>query len=214
MGRKKMKKIRMILAGTILALSFSTVANAATINFESVTDGFDAVIPYVYEGFNWNDQILAWKNTSYSSLIPNSSVATVSGNYFAFNNWPSQPIAISSTNAFNFDSVWLTSLTFDTDIVKIIAYNSLGGTIEDTLTIYGNAPTLYTNAAFQNINKIEFGYSNINYASPNYLGMDDFSYSAYTPPIEPPISTPAPEPSSMILGLMGLSSMLGLKKRK
>jgi hypothetical protein len=228
---KKMKKLLLTLL-TAVALIATNSANAAVLNFDDITTDWYSGISNGYgshtgfDGFDWGgthpeygyDMSIVMKASPLSTALP--AAAIVSGEYAANNN-DGSPLTLKAVNqsqTFTFNSAYFTATmgsysnpadrykeNLQTFILK--AYGLKGETIfEDSITLSSLHTTFYEGKDnYQNIASLVM-YSRDATMGNNNFWMDNFTYNE--------IPTPAPEPSSMILGLMGLGSMLGLRRRK
>lgn len=216
-----MKKAFISLFSGLLLLGFSNGVNAAVVNFDDlpVQD-----ISYInnpilngYEGFDW--QNIGYQSVNVPYVIEGISYPNIAITH----NWEPE-ISITRDELFTFNGMNLIAGRYEEVpfIVQIKAYDN--NTIKYDKTIVLNLPPLeegihhndlfWINFDFENINKLTFNsYFDFPEGSQYYeyrtspLIIDNFTYNE---PISP---HPAPEPSSIIFGLLGLSGVYGMNKR-
>jgi len=194
-----MKKVSLIL--TLFAvLAFSTGANAAVIDFEdgivSNPPGYTLLDDVSYQNATWkNFGVLQSKgegayNTAYAA-------ATISGTHVAYNFNAVSPAEIIFNAPVNLEKAYFASAYLAPNNITVT------GTYADNSTFSVSPFTLSTGTGQWQ----SFGLNNvksIKFQADNYFfGMDDITYS-----------TPVPEPSSMVLGVMGLGSLLGFRRKR
>jgi hypothetical protein len=210
-----MKKIILGLLIGLTLLTGQCKANATTLTFDDIaTPGGFAHISN-YGGLNWHYTGVI--NTTLFPYVSGYQNANTSGNNVVYIEYSS----ISTTKpdirfdffGANFTAAWNDGLQLTVD-------GWLGGSkvagLTKTITLNTSSPTSVYDFNFKGIDKltftptggthntVAFGVANPSYGiGGTHFAMDDFRYT-----------TPAPEPSSMILGLMGLGSMLGFRRKK
>jgi len=220
---KNYKKLALAVA-TSAAFIMSSGAQAAVLTFDDINvSGSNYVNLANYGGLNWmNTAVL-----NAEEYTPNSGYnnANVSGNNVAFNTYAEQATAsydISSNSLFNFVGANFTAAWRDNLNLTVAGYLNGVQRYTQTVTIQSDtAPNHIGSAAerytfnFDGIDELRLmatgGTQNVDAfgaADPTkgiggaHFAMDNFEY------------TPAPEPSTMVMGLMGLSSILGLRRNK
>jgi hypothetical protein len=214
---EKMKKTIFTLLATLAIFSSTSSANAAMLNFDDINDDIinetmlNGQILDGYGGFNWQlegaDSWVFHKGFGYPGFTALQGVT--SGNFAAYTNHDfNHYFVITSTKAFDFTSAYFTSLALEHNNISIegfIGTNTIAA-ITTSFDVSNSIPTFFeANGQFNGINKLVISSTLDN--PEGWIAMDDFNYN-------PPAAAPAPEPSSMILGLMGLGSMLGLRRKK
>ena len=177
-----------------LALAFSmSSANAAVLNFDDVATDYYQQIDNGYHGFDWDNMYIINKNAHPDSGYDHG---TVSLQNTAFNGFGS-PSSMFSSQAFDFNGAYFTAAWENGLHINLVGL--LNGVEKYSTQLIANTagPVWYT-ANFQGIDTLAFS-TNEN----SHFAMDNFTYNE-----------PVPEPSSMVLGLMGISSLLGLRKKK
>lgn len=231
-----MKKIILSLA-VLLSMFGATNANAAMLNFDDITtDQWIETVPDGYGsytgfgGFTWgnkantpaylNNVIIFDKVAPYG--FTSIQYGAVSGNYAAVNNYGT-PYLIKSATAgqtFTFNSAYFTTIdgaysypdekdNVNSETVTVEGYLNGFLVASDNLTIFSNKATLFKGYDnFQNINELRLIGSEPTMFNSNFW-MDNFSYNN-----EVETEVPAPEPASLILGAISLSSVLGFRKNR
>lgn len=207
-----MKKLLVTLVGLLTILGFASSANAAVLTFDDITAYDVADIYNGYGGFNWQtsptNSIAMKKDYGYPGLEAMQGVT--SGDYAAVTNYSYEPgdsfiITSSTSSLFDFNSAQFASLQFENNNISIKGY--LGGVLqnEDSFDVTNSSVFYYNGGTkFFGIDKLLI--SSTLDISDDWIAMDDFTYNESAP-------APAPEPSSMVLGLMGLGSMLGFRRK-
>jgi hypothetical protein len=208
------------LAKTVIAVMFCMMISSfsqaqavelitTTLDFEGITtyDTIDfAMLPdstKYYGGFNWDDNFgLMSKNyhpgTGYV-------IGTTSGNYAAFNLYGDVATVSRLEGQFNFISANLTSSFVNNS--KIVVEGYLGTDLKYNKDVtLSNLVAQNVQFDFNNIDKLVFKTPVIEGEDTSifFFAMDDFKYS----------TAPTPEPSSMILGFLSLSGLMGIRRRK
>ena len=208
--------MKKIFLTTLLVLAFSCFecsANAAVLGFDDVTiDPMGAVFDG-YGGLNWsygNTETVAMSTVGFG--WPGLTEGIVSESYAAVTNNPQSNasfVITCSSGLLNFNSAYFNSLHLPQNIINIEGY--LGGVLQNqySFAVTNTTPVFYeASGLFSGIDKLVISSGIGSDAGEsykvNYIMMDNFDYDL----------TPAPEPSSMLLGLMGLGSMFGLRRKK
>lgn len=234
---KNLKKLTLAAGATLL---LSTNAQAAvvtkTLTFDDLAvkpTGSNYVTLGVYGGLDWKKTgvINSSEYTPYSGY----NNANVSGSYIAFNKFAEQATTVSFDivgNKFNFLSAYFTAAWRDDLQLVVQGFKADGsGTVSKTIYLdsdnedldlgdpnAGHGSKLFVEFSdFTDINKLTFtssgGEHNDVFGAEDaakgiggaHFAMDNFKYS---------YETPTPEPSTMLLGLMGLGSALGFRRKK
>lgn len=199
------KLILFLLMITILSIYNINSANATTLTFDDLSIG---QISGSYGGFNWINM-----------YVKNQPVNAVSGTQVAYDKW-GLPAAVTRNELFTFDSAYLSAFNNENLEVKVLGFNvnlssdlstlisSATPIYSTTITLNSDVPTLY-NFNYKDINVLAFVTLDANHnpvISPgnNRFAMDNFTFN----------SAPTPEPSTMLLGLLGLGGLLNTRKRK
>lgn len=198
--------MKKFIATLILFLTFSGVANAATVtvDFEDVdasTDGYTILNDYA--GAIWNN-FGVLNTVSYDS---DYAAAAVSPVQIAYNVDALSPASIVFDSAVDFVQAYFAPSAgalnnpFDTIINWTLGDGSTG---TDTITLAFDVtgkpigqwwkPT----GGIQNLSSLTFATNPY-----DYFGIDNITYS-----------TPVPEPTSVALGLISLVGLFGARKRK
>lgn len=208
-----MKKF-LVLAAILGLTSFSNNANAATIwNYND----------------NWN--YYQASGTEYTWGLGSSSNDTPSGDFLTANlasfDWSkATSVAQAAFGDYYLDPTVHTNWTPGTGLALSKVFN-LSGPISNAIFSYGmdNGLIVYINGT-EVLRNSEAGYGNqdehtLNLNSSIFhtglntiqiLAEDNGGDSYFDAKLEGDV-TPTPEPSSMILGLMSISSLLGLRKK-
>lgn len=207
-----MKKLLVTMVGLLTILGFASSASAAVLTFDDITNTEVADIFNGYGGFNWQapqtNSIAMSKDYGYPGLDAMQGVT--SGDYAAVTNFSYEPgdsfiITSSTSSLFDFNSAQFASLDFAQNNISIKGY--LGGVLqnEDSFDVT-NSSVFYYNGGDKFFGIDQLVISSTLDTSGDWIAMDDFTYNESAP-------APAPEPSSMVLGLMGLGSMLGFRRK-
>lgn len=198
-----MKKFTNLALSAILSIGFAASANAAVIGFDDINTGSDNYVNLgpVYEGLNWSHWEVAKANAFTNPNITNGDVSSPN---FAYNDNEGTTTAVISaiSGAFDFNSAYFTTW-YPTSAfgLNIVGHKTDGSIINQTLKLAYNSPQLFTLDGFTNLSSIEFTPARTGDA---WFVMDN---ADITP-------TPAPEPSSMVLGIMGIASLVGARRKK
>lgn len=229
----QMRILKTILIAGIICLSSIHMANSATLGFDDITIGKLGSTPVVwnYNGLNWFN-FRAADGEDKGGGYENGMVSTDNVVY----NGGGMLSAIYNANAFTFNDAYFTAADNENLILKIYGFNLdltkknlldeiKGGDFDKLFKKYGTAPnvlTLNTTApirysdnfdAYKDINLLVFASSGGTHqgcglGSKKFV-MDNFTYNEPIP-VDP---TPAPEPSTLILGFLGLGGLLGARKK-
>ena len=215
--------MKKIFLAAIFALSigcYQGAANAAVLGFDDVTtDPYETVFDG-YGGLTWsyaNTDTVAM--STYGFGWPGLTEGIVSGNYAAVTNNPgaNASFVITSSSLFNFNSAYFNSLYIPQNIINIEGY--LGGVLQNQYSfgVSNTTPVFYeASGLFSGIDKLVISSGvtaqTWDLYEVNYIVMDNFDFGP--PSGSTSDTTPTPEPSSMLLGLMGLGSIFGLKRKK
>lgn len=215
-----MKNLKKLVIAAGAALVMTNGAQAAVLTFDDYTTDFKKTLT-TYGGFTWTStgiiEATAY-NAHYEVSDSGYDNGVVSTDYVAYNQFAGIASAADGLFDFvgaNFTAAWRNDL-------QLTVTGYLNGLLIDTRTV-----TLQSEGAdaaqwiafnFNGIDKLEFNSSggtiNTNFVytgsdstmAPSMTGshfvMDNFTYTS-----------PAPEPSSMVLGLMGLGSALGFRRK-
>lgn len=205
-----MKKVLLTLLGLLAIMMSSSAANAAVLDFDKITTSEYDNIPDGYGGFVWQasgtNSIAMSKSYGYQGLIN----AVTSGDYAAVTNHSGEPgdsfiLTTTDSSLFDFNSAQFASLSFDKNNISIKGYLGEALLGEDSFDVTNAEPFYYNGGTkFFGIDKLVI--SSTLDTGGDWIQMDDFTYNEKAP-------APAPEPSSMVLGLMGLGSMLGFRRK-
>jgi len=180
-----------ILLSAIVVLSASQ-AKAETIKFEDIHPNSSGwgYIEDGYEGLLWDN--MAWVDKNSWSLYKAKT-----GHNSAYND-EGLPAAILSPDGtvFDFLGAYLRSIYNDNNYLTVTAYKN--GSIFDEQKFLLSTNYQYKTFNYTGIEKITFS------TTSRDMNIDSIDIN------EP---TPVPEPSSMILGLMGLGSLIGLRRK-
>jgi hypothetical protein len=220
-----MKKRIMVLFGFLLAASFHiSPANAAVL----FSDNFDNGIKP-----EWGNEVGTWytDNGVYNSTYPSNSPLTytsitslpnltdfvvdfdvnnvIDGGVFLRAQDNQHGILLATGGVFSgYTGLhWHVLNGGYTSTPLGLVYNVPnipGGNVHITVEVIGNTYKAYVNGELRTT-LLDDTYTS------GRVALYDFSAQTFD---NFQISTPTPEPSSMILGLMGLGSMLGLRRRK
>lgn len=188
-----MNRIFNIILIAAVFILISTSANAAkisTINFDDIPNNSDGwgFISDGYGGLNWEN--MGWVNQNYWGLY---KAKTGINSAYNDNGLPASISALTGSY-FNFDSAYLRSIYNNNTILNLIAYRN-GNEVENTKIELSTNYTKY-DFNYKNIDKITF------ITNTRDVNIDNISAS------------PAPEASSILLGIMGLGGLFGIKTRK
>lgn len=197
-----MKKQIIGLLSALAIIGFSTGANAAMLTFDEFQ-------------LNNRFQTINLLNPNYGSFTWSQSVALIDKDYVhgsgyergvvsyenALFNGSSDDISISRNTDFVFNGAYFTSALLDANQITVSAYNNNSFVGSKTFDIFNLAPQ-YISFDFGAVDRLDFSSGVI---QRHQFVMDNFIYDE---------APPAPEPSSMILGLMSISSLLGLRKKQ
>ena len=204
-----MKKKLVLLLGIILSCNVYATANAANLvvngEFEAGLSGFESDYTYTSD-----------PNKLYSGrYILQNSAGT--GNYILANG-----------SHYSTDAVWrqtITSLTPDTNYVfsiwaakmTVFPYPVLdlrvNGSSIGNFVLDGDYAVLENLAGAWNSGTLGSAVLSIHDLNTT-VGGNNFAFDYVSFDLAPVAPAPAPEPSTMILGLLGTGSLIGLRKRK
>lgn len=192
-----------LLILTIALMNSISTADASILTFDNISSNqIDN-----YGNFNW-----------VNIYVKKQEVNAISGKQVAYNG-AGLPALINRNELFNFNSAYLSAFNNDVLNVTVYGYNiNIGGNVlnlissltpkySTTIALNEDIPTLYT-FNYENINTLVFvtnDNKNILSLNNNKFAMDNFTYNKTIPP--------APEPSAIILGFLGLSGLIGLRKK-
>ena len=212
-----MKKF-FILVALVLMFGFNQCANAITLDGKKIY--FDDINPTgsvttlgSYAGFEWENFLLY--------EVPPEAAGTgygnglLSGGYEIY-SWSVHDQTITKTvsdpgddDTFSFTEIWATASN-NNDNLQLYLEGRLDGQaiITDLINLSTSGPAYrdYTGTLFENIDEL---YLKGLAGGVGYPGPDPFAFQYV---LDSP--APTPEPSSMVLGLMGLGSLLGLRRKK
>ena len=200
------------MLAVVTALFVTSNAQAAILTFDDITTAPEATITN-YGGLQWtNTGVL--DVTSYTYVPSGYQNANTSGDYVAYNKYAS--VASVSTSVFDFVGANFTAAW--NDDLNLLVEGLLNGVVTNTRTV--TLQPVAPGAAA----RIDFNYNGIDQlrftsfggtlnpafinvaptagAGPHFA-MDDFEYN-----------TPVPEPSTALLGLMGIGSLFRRIRRK
>lgn len=210
-----MKSLFAILFTALLFLTTVKTGNAITINFDDYALGHTAIILGNYKDLSWNNIVVydGYNDPlNFVSLgLTGIHSGVVSPNYIA-SNINGDDAAISSLKPFNFTSAYLTGLLdngFTPNKVKVTGIKNNIQKYTRTVDVTLN-PTLFM-FEFNNIDRLVFhSYikpdSELEDLTQNFI-MDDLTYDFSAP-------APAPEPTSILLGIIGLGGLFGIKRKR
>jgi len=212
-----MKKIFIILFA-LITLSFTGMSSKA-ITLDGYRIGFDdysiggstALILNGYYGFNWENfiayEVPVWspQNNGYFNGLLSAPNEAYSWSLFE------QTITKSIGGTFSFTEIWATAANNDANLYLSLE-GKLGGITKfsDTFKLTTAGPT-YKNYAGTNMENIDTLILRGVINGSSYSYTTGISPSQYQYVLDAP---PVPEPSSIIMGLLGLSSLLGIKRKK
>jgi len=234
-----MKKIILTLAVFLTVFSATTASNAAILKFDDVTTDSFLGIPNGYgnytgfSGFDWGNGVPVPYGQEKSvvmhytmAMIP--PVAIMSGQYAGVINMGNSLIIkpMDSSETFTFNSTYFTAINgaysspdeqFNENLItlNLKAYNLLDEKVfEDSIQVSNKYHTLYKGLNnYKDIARLELVGLNPTMINPQVF-FDDFTYNEAYVPENNGNEAPAPEPSSLILGLMGISSLVASRKNK
>jgi len=205
------------LTAVVSVAAFAQAGNAATV--ANPTDDFTAYVPSGYDSSTALDSLLvnkifnndilvsfikfdisALKGQAISgakiSLFGSGAQGTSASIYYVANDaWVDQNVSKSSVDlaALQGSLLAMQSITTTNNVNEFVFSD-----LNDLVANLSNPADNY----FSVVVKANYSFNNAAFFSQE---------SAFAPKLE---VTPVPEPSSMLLGLMGLSSMLGLRRKK
>jgi hypothetical protein len=203
-----MKLLKLFLLTSVFVLigSFCS-ANASVLTFDDISTGSVST----YGGFDWLNM--------YVKNQPNNAV---SGKQIAYDGF-GLPGGISRNELFDFNSAYLSALSNNSSSLNLTVlgfnisltpnilsnYSSLTPKYNQTISFNQNTPALFT-FNYDDINLLVFipydSQSPLTSLGNNKFAMDNFVYNEPIPP--------TPEPSTMLLGFIGLGGLIGSRKRK
>lgn len=200
-----MRKFLLSLLFTLLFFSNNIKTQAAVIGFDDCTTGEYATLGE-YEGFIWGNMGI-WN--SFGSWYPNTGVeyGNVSPNYVALHNMHNtynSYVRSHTGTYFDYTGGYYTLAYYDSKPIKLVGSKDGEEKYTQIINIVNNKPTPIV-SNFYNIDKVDFILAG-DYL--DYIIIDDFTVN------EPFTPTPVPEPSSIILGLLGFSGAAGLGRKK
>lgn len=211
-----MKKFIISLMSALLISSISLVSQAITLNGETINfDDFSLpgeanLLPTGYHGFNWNNFIIYHTN---SSALLGYGTGLLSPSYEIYSiAVTNQTITKANVGEeFSFTEIWATAAVNNTNLKLYIEGRKDGQfVISDLISLNTSGPTYksFAGTLFEDIDELLLigqvnGKSFIDNPDPANL----FQYQYV-------LDAPTPEPSSMLLGLIGLSGLLGIRKKK
>jgi hypothetical protein len=191
---RQMKKFLVLAFSAIIMFSLVNKANATILTFDDITTK-DLDTFYSYGNLSWNNAGVV-KNSYHSGS--GYDKGTISPSYVAFNEY-AYDMTVNAINSqkFTFNDAYFTSAWYEPNDLTVTAY--LGDNIvgSKTVTLNTQQPQLIS-FNYKDIDKLLFHSSNFQFVMDNIR-------------INEPV--PTPEPSSMVLGLLGLGSLFGFKKR-
>lgn len=221
-----MKKnlIALILGFSLLAFSGNAKSANLVVNgdFEQGNVGIKSDFQYESSGasnvlFGWPPRYVINSNPSnVHSLFANMQDHSVNGTkMFILNGGPSsnqnivweQTVSVSQNTLYDF-SAW-TAAVYNSSYAQLNFY--INGYYMGQKTVNNYADWQKSSFSWNSLaatNAIIQIMNGNNEWNGNDFALDDISLSASTP------SAPTPEPSSMVLGLMGLGSLLGFRRKK
>jgi len=209
-------KFKLLVLGLAIAALGNSQANAAILTFDDITTDPTASITN-YGGFTWTSTGVL--NSTTYALPSGYKVANTSGDYVAFNEFA----GIASANSTTFDFIGANLTSAWNDDLQLEVKGLLGGSelYSQTVTLQSVAPDAAKRFDFNftGIDELVFTSSGGTHNQDDFgdldpsagiggthFAMDDFEYQTG--------DVPAPEPTSMALGFLGLSGILGLRRRK
>lgn len=223
------------LAMTFALCALSPTARGDVISFDDLSDGGGGTpIANGYGSFNWtNFSVL--NTVNYSANPSGYGNGTTSPANVAYNAWGA-PALISSATAFNFVGANFTAAWNDGLQLRVVGYSG-GSLVGDTTYTLGTSGPTWLNIGLNGVDTLLFvssgGQSSSFGGSGTHFALDDFTYSAGSPVIEPPLPPPGqplpdgplvpaqvaqgvPEPGSLVLfglGAGGLGLARTLRRR-
>jgi hypothetical protein len=210
-----MKRFIISLAASILVFGASLASQAITLNGETINfDDFNlpgsaALIPSGYHGFNWNNfiiyQVPAGAIGGYGTglLSPNNEIYSITVT--------DQTITRANVGEeFSFTEIWATAAMNNTNLDLYIEGRKNGQfVISDLISLNTSGPTYmnYAGTAFEDIDELYFEGQVNGMGYIDNPTADIFQYQFV-------LDAPTPEPSSMLLGFLGLSSLVGFRRKQ
>ena len=194
-------KLTKIVLALVIALFITNTAQAAILNFDDATTLKQDILTN-YEGFQWSE-IGVLDSIRYTPSPSGYNNANTSGNYVVYNRFART--ASVSHSLFDFVGANFTAAWYDN--LQLTVEGLFDGVVTNSKTItlqpVGQEVAARFDFNFNGIDELRFnsfgGTVNTSLASRGqHFVMDDFEYNA----------APAPEPSTAILGLMGIGSLL------
>lgn len=176
-------------------------AKAVVLDFETpaVTNNLQGYEKFSWDGFGVLDVVTHVSGPIHTDYTNAQSLVTP-GSKVAYNvNAISAKIDFGQ--AINFQGAYFASAAFEPNWVTVTGYYWNGTSITKDIEL-GLANGQWEQFDFNGITSLSFDSLNF------YFGMDDFTYTTME---EPP--APTPEPSSLVLGLMGIAGLLKEEKR-
>jgi len=201
----KLFKTTTLVLAVVTTLFVTNTAQAAILSFDDFTTEPKTTLTN-YGGFQWT-QTGVLDTSVYEHQISGYVNGVTSGNYVAFNTYAN--LASASQSLFNFVGANFTAAW--NDDLQLTVEGFLNGILTNSKTV--TLQPVGTEAA----SRIDFNFNGIDELRFNSFGgtlnptvggagchfaMDDFEY------------TPVPEPTTALLGLMGIGSLLGRIRRK
>lgn len=181
-----------------------------TINFDDFNlPGSANLIPAGYHGYNWNNFIIY--NVP-PGAIGGYGTGLLSPNYEIYSiTVTDQTITKANVGEeFSFTEIWATAAMNNTNLKLYIEGRKNGQyVISDLISLNTSGPTYvnYAGTAFEDIDELYFEGQVNGMGYIDNPSDDIFQYQFV-------LDAPTPEPSSLLLGFIGLSGLLGIRRKK
>jgi hypothetical protein len=212
-----MKKLLVGLLFLVLSAFTVNTAQATTLGFDDITpDENTKIIENGYNGFNWNN-LRAIRQDYYSYGGYHDGV--ISPDYAVFNGSGNDASISATGGTFNFVSAYFSAAWYDGLNIDVTGYRN-GSAVHnysftvDTANSHNGqispiSPLLVT-FNFDNIDTLTFHTSggtqvyDIGEYRNHQLVMDNFTFTG----------NPAPEPTTILLGFLGLGGLAFIRRKK
>lgn len=195
-----MKKYLISLLAAAAFCGFNTSAKAALITFDDHTvDTVDYALLDGYQGFNWNNFGIVNTTAANTPKINNGAFTIPNAGY----NGYGRKADFSKATPFTLNSAYFSAWAPSNFTLRVVGYKKgiQVGSIDIPLLL-NNAQKFTFN--FPKVDKVEFIPFDGGSApsTGEWFTVDNIDYYA-----------PVPEPSTMILGFLGLGSLFGLRRK-